>query len=78
MGVVSFTPWPLYYWVKSLRYPLDIRLSGPKSRFGRGGEEKECLPLPGIEPYHPARGLVTVLTELPRVPRRKFGLMARK
>jgi hypothetical protein len=32
-------------------YPLDRRLSGPQSRSGRGGEEKNSLsPLPGLEP----------------------------
>jgi hypothetical protein len=31
-------------------YPLDRRLSGPQSRSGRGGEEKNSQPLPGLEP----------------------------
>jgi hypothetical protein len=31
-------------------YPLDSRLGGPQSRSGRGGEEKHCQPLPGLEP----------------------------
>jgi len=36
---------------KSLQYPLDRRLGGPQSRFGRGGEEKNSLPpLPGFQP----------------------------
>jgi hypothetical protein len=35
---------------KSLWYPLDRRLGGPQSRSGRGGEEKNSQPLPGIEP----------------------------
>jgi hypothetical protein len=38
-------PWPLYP-----RYPLDRRLGGSQSRFGRGGEEKNYQPLPGLEP----------------------------
>jgi hypothetical protein len=38
--VVSFTPRPLYPRDKSLRYPLDRRLGGPHSRFGRHKEEK--------------------------------------
>jgi hypothetical protein len=32
------------------RYPLDRRLGGPQSRSGRGGEEKNSQPPPGIEP----------------------------
>jgi hypothetical protein len=37
---------------------LDRRLDGPQSRSGRGGEEKNSQPLPGIEspnPNYPAR-----------------------
>jgi hypothetical protein len=30
--------------------PLDRRMGGPQSRSGRGGEEKNSQPLPGIEP----------------------------
>jgi hypothetical protein len=30
-------------------YPLDRRLGGPQSRSGRGGEEKNSQPLPGLE-----------------------------
>jgi hypothetical protein len=30
-------------------YPLDRRLDRPQNRSGRGGEEKNSLPLPGIE-----------------------------
>jgi hypothetical protein len=47
--VVSFTPQPLYRQGKSPRYPLDRRLGGPQSRSGRGGEEKNFQPPPGIE-----------------------------
>jgi hypothetical protein len=32
------------------RYPLDRRLGGPQSRSGRGGEETNSQPPPGIEP----------------------------
>jgi hypothetical protein len=46
--MVSFTPRPLYPREKSPWYPLDRRLGGPKGRFGRGGENKNSLPLPGI------------------------------
>jgi hypothetical protein len=35
---------------KSPRYLLDRRLGGPQSRSGRGGEEKNSQPLPGLEP----------------------------
>jgi hypothetical protein len=35
---------------KSPWYPLDRRLDGPQSRSGRGGEEKNSQPPPGIEP----------------------------
>jgi hypothetical protein len=53
--VVSFTPRPLYPQGKSPWYPLDRRLGGPQSRSGRGGEEKNSQPPPGIEPYNPDR-----------------------
>jgi hypothetical protein len=48
--VVSFTTQPLYLQGKSPWYPLDRRLGGPQSRSGRGGEEKNPQPPPGIEP----------------------------
>jgi hypothetical protein len=48
--VVSFTLRPLYRQGKSLWYPLGRRLSGTQSRSGRGGEEKNSQPPPGIEP----------------------------
>jgi hypothetical protein len=48
--VVSFTPRPFYLQGKSPRYPLDKRLGGPQIRSGRGGEEKNSQPPPGIEP----------------------------
>jgi hypothetical protein len=47
--VVSFTRRPLYPQGKSPWYPLDRRLGGPQSRSGRGGEEKNSQPLPGVE-----------------------------
>jgi hypothetical protein len=40
---------------KKPRYPLDRRLGGPQSRSGRGGEEKNSQPAPGIEPWNPDR-----------------------
>jgi hypothetical protein len=48
--VVSFTPRPLYPQGKSPWYSLDRRLGGPHNRSGRGGEEKNSQPPPGIEP----------------------------
>jgi hypothetical protein len=48
--VVSFTPRPLNPQGKSPSYSLDERLGGPQSRSGRGGEEKNSQPLPGLEP----------------------------
>jgi hypothetical protein len=48
--VVSFTPRPLYPQGRSPWYPLDRKLGGPQSRSGRGGEEKNSQPLPGLEP----------------------------
>jgi hypothetical protein len=53
--VVSFTPQRLYFQGKSSWYPLDRRLGGPQSHSGRGGEEKNSQPPPGIEPYNPDR-----------------------
>jgi hypothetical protein len=35
---------------KNPQNPLDRRLSGPQSRSGRGGEEKNSQPPPAIEP----------------------------
>jgi hypothetical protein len=50
MWVVSFTPLPPNSQGKSPWYLLDRRLGGPQSRSGRGGEEKNSQPPPGIEP----------------------------
>jgi hypothetical protein len=36
--------------VKSPWYPLDRGLGGPQSPSGRGGEERNRQPLPGLEP----------------------------
>jgi hypothetical protein len=47
--VVSFTPWPLYPHGRSPWYPLVRRPCGPQCRSGRGGEEKNPQPLPGLE-----------------------------
>jgi hypothetical protein len=48
--VVSFTPRPVYSQGKSPYYQLVRRLGGPKSRSGRGCEDRNSQPLSGIEP----------------------------
>jgi len=48
--VVSFTIRPLSRRGKNSRYPLETGLGLAQTRFGRGGEEKNSQPLPGIEP----------------------------
>jgi hypothetical protein len=53
--VVSFTPQPLYPQGKNPWYQFDRRLGGPQSPSGRGGEEKNSQPPPGIEPQNPDR-----------------------
>ena len=35
---------------KCLWHPLSSRLNGPQSLYGHSGDEKNILPLPGIEP----------------------------
>jgi hypothetical protein len=40
---------------KSPSYPFGRRLGGLQSRFGRGGEEMNSQPPPGIEPQNPDR-----------------------
>jgi hypothetical protein len=49
MWVVSFTPRPLYRQGKSPCYKWDKSLDGPQSRSGRGDEEKNSQPPPGLE-----------------------------
>jgi hypothetical protein len=46
----QFTLRPLYAQGKSPWYPLDRSLGEPQSRSGRGDEEKNSQPPPGIEP----------------------------
>jgi hypothetical protein len=48
--VVSLIRRPLYPRRKGLQYPFDRKLGGPQSQSGRGGEEKNSQPPPGIEP----------------------------
>jgi hypothetical protein len=65
--VVSFTPRPLYSQGKSPWYPLDRRLCGPQSRSGRGGEEENSQPLPGLEPPIIQPVALPYTTELSRI-----------
>jgi hypothetical protein len=51
--VVSFAPRPLYPQGKSPWYPLDRRLSGPQSRSGRCGLEKNSQPRRESNPRTP-------------------------
>jgi hypothetical protein len=52
--MVSFWPRPYYPWVKRPRYPFNRWLSGPQSRSGRCGEEKNFSPagnrIPVVQP----------------------------
>jgi hypothetical protein len=66
--VVSFTPRPFHPKGRSPWNTLDRRLGELQSRSGRGGEEKNSQPLPGIEPQimQPvAQRYTTELTQLP-------------
>jgi hypothetical protein len=72
--VVSFTIRPLYSRGKSRRYALDRRLGGSQSQSGRGEEEKNSQPPPGIEPpnpYRPARSQSLNEMSLTRGPHRE-------
>jgi hypothetical protein len=66
--VVSFTNRPLFPGGNAPGYPLDKRLDGPQSRSKRGGKE---MSLPCLcresDPGRPARSLVILLIELPRI-----------
>jgi hypothetical protein len=50
---------PLYSQGKSPWYPLDRRLGGSQSWSGRGGEEKNSEPPPGIETQNPDWVIIT-------------------
>lgn len=69
--LVSFKLLPLLSRGKSPEYPLyNKRLGGPRGRFGRYGEKKNNLSVPGIELRflgHPPHSLDTVPTEVPYV-----------
>jgi len=60
--VVSFTPQPLYLRGKSTRCPLDGRLGGPQSRYGRAGRENNHYHCTKSNPCRPDRSSVTIIT----------------
>jgi hypothetical protein len=85
--MVSFTPRPLYPQEKSLWYPLDRGLSGPRSRSGHCGEEKNSHPLSGLEPPISQPVAQRYTTELPgsyslhevlKINAQRKGVFARK
>jgi len=61
---------------KCPRYPLERKLDRPQNRSGRGDEMKKSLPYLCRQSNfgRPARSLVTILTELPRVLMYEGGL----
>jgi hypothetical protein len=71
-SVLSFTPRLFYPQGKIPWYPLDRRLGGLQGWSGRGGEEKNSQPLPGLEPpiIQPVAQLYTA--ELSRLPEYKY------
>jgi hypothetical protein len=52
---------------KSPWYPLGRRLGGPQLRSGRGGEEENSQPLPGLEPSIIQPVIQRYTTELSRL-----------
>jgi hypothetical protein len=65
--VVSFTPQQLYAQENSPWFPLDRRLRGPQSRYGRGGEEKNSPLLLGFEPPNIQPAAQSYNTEISRL-----------
>jgi hypothetical protein len=65
--MVTFTPRPLYARGNCLRYQLDRRLGWARALPGRCVEEKHTCPYRKSNPGRPARRIVTILTELPRL-----------
>jgi hypothetical protein len=65
--VVSFTFLPLYHRGKNPLYSSDRRLGGPRCRSVWCGDEKSCLPLPGIESQTFSPEAVHRATELSRL-----------
>jgi hypothetical protein len=52
-------------WREDPMYPMDSRLDEPNSRSRRCGDEKNLVPLPGIEPQPEARSLSLCLLSYP-------------
>jgi hypothetical protein len=65
--MIKFTPRPLYSQGKSPWYPLYRRLDGPQSHSGRGCEEKNSQPLPGLEDLIIQLVAQSYTAELPRL-----------
>ena len=68
--VVNSMPWLLYAIGKSLCYPFSRRMGEPRRYSGCFGEEKNLLPMSGIEPWfhhYLACILFTIWTELPQL-----------
>jgi hypothetical protein len=67
--VVSFVLRPLYPRGRSLHYPLDRRLGGPKAGLNAVTKRKNLYHCPyrELNPDRPARSLVCTLTELSRL-----------
>jgi hypothetical protein len=65
--MVSYTARTPYCRGKSPRYPLDRRLIGPQSRYGRCGVEKNLLPLTEIKHRTSSPWTVSIRTELSRL-----------
>jgi hypothetical protein len=71
-------PRPIYPQGKRPWCPLDRRLGGPQSHPGRGGEEKDSKPPPGIEPrtqYSWGTGKRMVGADLMESKRAKLGIV---
>jgi len=64
-------PQLLYSQGKSPRYPLERRLRVPQRQSEHGGKEKKIpsVPLQESKPGCPAHSLVTILTEIPWLPK---------
>jgi hypothetical protein len=57
---------------KEPQVPLDRRLGGPQSQFGRCGEERNLLPLLGIEPRPSSLLPIATPTEISWLMRRRI------
>jgi hypothetical protein len=76
--VARFVLLLLHFLGKSSRHLLDRRLGGPQSQSERYGEDKNLLPLSGIEPGLPgrlARILAALLTEMFQAYRPSFFII---